>query len=52
MGANNDNLEEVLKTNGEDVCGIKVFMGSSTGNMLVDDKNIMSAWDQATFLVP
>ncbi len=36
MGASNDNLEEVLKTNSRDVCGIKVFMGSSTGNMLVD----------------
>jgi len=37
MGASNDNLEEVLKTNPKNVCGIKVFMGSSTGNMLVDD---------------
>ncbi len=37
MGASNDNIEEVLKTNAEDVCGIKAFMGSSTGNMLVDD---------------
>ena len=37
MGASNDNLEEVLKTDKEKVCGIKVFMGSSTGNMLVDD---------------
>lgn len=36
MGASNDNLDEVLKTNPKDVCGIKVFMGSSTGNMLVD----------------
>ena len=36
MGASNDNLEEVLRTNREQVCGIKVFMGSSTGNMLVD----------------
>jgi dihydroorotase len=36
MGATNDNLEEVLRTNPSDVCGIKVFMGSSTGNMLVD----------------
>src|SRR5690606_26993019 len=36
MGAANDNLEEVLKTNPHNVCGIKVFMGSSTGNMLVD----------------
>ena len=37
MGASNDNLEEVLKTNPENVCGVKVFMGSSTGNMLVDE---------------
>ena len=37
MGASNDNLEEVLKTNPRNVCGIKAFMGSSTGNMLVDD---------------
>jgi dihydroorotase len=36
MGASNDNLEEVLKTNGKNVCGLKIFMGSSTGNMLVD----------------
>lgn len=37
MGAGNDNLEEVLKTNSRDVCGVKIFMGSSTGNMLVDN---------------
>ena len=37
MGASNDNLEEVLKTDPLLVCGIKAFMGSSTGNMLVDD---------------
>jgi dihydroorotase len=37
MGASNDNLDEVLKTNTRNVCGIKVFMGSSTGNMLVDN---------------
>jgi dihydroorotase len=37
MGATNDNLSEILKINGNDVCGIKVFMGSSTGNMLVDN---------------
>ena len=42
MGANNDNLKEVLKTNKSDVCGIKVFMGSSTGNMLVDNKDTLS----------
>ncbi len=42
MGATNTNLEEVLKTNPSEVCGIKVFMGSSTGNMLVDDETVLS----------
>jgi dihydroorotase len=37
MGASNDNIDEVLKTDIKNVCGVKVFMGSSTGNMLVDD---------------
>ena len=37
LGATNDNLEEILKTDNETVCGVKVFMGSSTGNLLVDD---------------
>lgn len=41
MGASNDNLEEVLKTNAQDVCGVKVFMGSSTGNMLVDQDEVL-----------
>ena len=41
MGASNDNLEEVLKTNPRNVCGVKVFMGSSTGNMLVDDQEAL-----------
>ena len=41
MGATNDNLEEVLKTDPKAVCGIKVFMGSSTGNMLVDNKETL-----------
>ena len=41
MGASNDNIEEVLKTNPEDVCGIKIFMGSSTGNMLVDKASVL-----------
>ena len=38
MGASNANLEEVLKTNDKNVCGVKIFMGSSTGNMLVDNE--------------
>ncbi len=37
MGASNDNIEEVLKTDARTVCGVKIFMGSSTGNMLVDE---------------
>ena len=37
MGSTNENLDEVLKTDPTNVCGIKIFMGSSTGNMLVDD---------------
>ncbi len=43
MGASNDNLEELLKTNPESVCGIKIFMGSSTGNMLVDNERALEA---------
>jgi dihydroorotase len=39
MGTSNDNIEEILKTNAKkkDVCGVKIFMGSSTGNLLVDN---------------
>lgn len=47
MGGTNDNLEEVLKTNPRNVPGIKLFLGSSTGNMLVDNpetlENIFSS---------
>lgn len=43
MGATNDNLDEVLKTNAENVCGIKIFMGSSTGNMLVDNESTLAS---------
>jgi len=42
MGASNDNIEEVLKTNGKNVCGVKIFMGSSTGNMLVDKEKALN----------
>ena len=41
MGGTNDNLEEVLKTEPENICGIKLFMGSSTGNMLVDNEQTL-----------
>ena len=43
MGASNDNLEEVLKTNHQNICGIKIFMGSSTGNMLVDKEAVLES---------
>ena len=42
MGASNENIEEVLKTDKEKVCGVKVFMGSSTGNMLVDSEKTLT----------
>ena len=42
MGASNENLEEVLKTDKNNVCGLKVFMGSSTGNMLVDNEETLN----------
>jgi dihydroorotase len=43
MGTGNDNIEEVLRTNDKknEVCGVKVFMGSSTGNLLVDNPLIL-----------
>lgn len=41
MGASNDNVEEVLKTDPNTVCGVKIFMGSSTGNMLVDSEKTL-----------
>lgn len=43
MGTANNNTEEVLRTNEKkrDICGIKIFMGSSTGNMLVDNPNTL-----------
>ncbi len=41
LGATNDNLDEVIKTDPKRVCGIKLFMGSSTGNMLVDQNETL-----------
>lgn len=43
IGATNNNLEELLKTDPASVCGIKIFMGSSTGNMLVDNPETLKA---------
>jgi dihydroorotase len=43
LGATNTNLEEVKRVGPGDACGIKVFMGASTGNMLVDDPSTLEA---------
>lgn len=43
MGTTNDNLEELLGLDYSKVCGVKIFMGSSTGNMLVDDESALQA---------
>lgn len=42
MGATNNNLDELRKVDPRTVCGVKIFMGSSTGNMLVDNKETLS----------
>lgn len=44
MGVSNTNAEEVLKANQhkKDICGVKIFMGSSTGNMLVDNEHALN----------
>jgi dihydroorotase len=43
MGTSQDNVEEILKTNAKknEVCGVKIFMGSSTGNLLVDNPIVL-----------
>jgi dihydroorotase len=52
MGASNDNLDEVLRTDAQNVCGIKVFMGSSTGNMLVDNPTTLeNLFSQSPMLI-
>lgn len=43
MGTSNDNLEEVMKTDITKVCGLKIFMGSSTGNLLVDNPKTLES---------
>ena len=42
MGTSNDNYDEVMRTDVKNICGLKIFMGSSTGNMLVDDEATLS----------
>lgn len=52
MGATNDNLHELKKVDAKEVCGVKVFMGSSTGNMLVDScKTLQSIFAEIDMLI-
>jgi len=52
IGATNDNIDELVKTDPTSICGIKVFMGSSTGNMLVDNtESLDKIFSQAPVLV-
>lgn len=51
MGGTNDNLEEILKTNPRNVAGIKLFLGSSTGNMLVDNQEVLEKIFSSTKLL-
>lgn len=44
MGGSNDNLEEVMKTDLNKICGLKIFMGSSTGNLLVDNAKALEGF--------
>jgi dihydroorotase len=51
MGATNDNIDEVLKADPRNVCGIKCFMGSSTGNMLVEGEGLETLFKHAHMIV-
>lgn len=52
IGASNDNLDEILRTDATKVCGLKIFMGSSTGNLLVDDPKVLeNIFSKVPFLI-
>ena len=51
FGGTNDNLEELLQTNPKNVAGIKLFLGSSTGNMLVDNPEVLEKIFSSTKLI-
>ncbi|MEX2595567.1 MAG: dihydroorotase, partial [Salibacteraceae bacterium] len=51
FGATNENLNEVLATDKNNVCGVKIFMGSSTGNMLVDNRDALEKIFSKTDLI-
>jgi dihydroorotase len=51
IGATNNNIDEILKADPKTVCGIKCFMGSSTGNMLVEGEGLETLFEKAHLLV-
>lgn len=51
FGGTNDNLEEILKVDSKSVAGLKLFLGSSTGNMLVDDPKVLEKIFSSTNMV-
>ncbi len=51
FGGTNDNLDEILKVNSNEVAGLKLFLGSSTGNMLVDDPQVLEKIFSSTDMV-
>jgi dihydroorotase len=51
FGGTNDNLEEILKVDSKNVAGLKLFLGSSTGNMLVDDPKVLEKIFKSTDMV-
>lgn len=51
LGATNENLSEIKKINPTEVCGVKIFMGSSTGNMFVDDKALTKIFAESPLLI-
>ncbi len=51
FGGTNDNLEELLKTDAKKVAGIKLFLGSSTGNMLIDNEEVLEKIFSSTKMI-
>lgn len=52
IGASNDNIDEILKSDPEMICGVKLFLGASTGNMLVDDtKSLNKLFSESPLII-
>ena len=51
LGATNNNIDEIINVNPKNVCGIKIFMGSSTGNMMVDGDKLEQIFSKSPILI-